>query len=174
MATVWIKAAVIDDLDDDVLREEDARFFRDRLGGGAPGAVLFAFVGDDLVGHCYLRLEEAEEPELRERLPGVPLLERLRVFPAFQGRGFARALVRAAEERAQAHGRTRLALGVAAKDTDTERADPDVGSDLPGFYRRLGYGEWEHGLVETYREEKFQDDWVRVPEDCRVFFRNLA
>ena len=36
------------------------------------GLLLFAFHSDNMVGHIFLRLEPAEEPELREGLPKYP------------------------------------------------------------------------------------------------------
>jgi hypothetical protein len=61
---VSIRSATADDVRTSVTSESDKRFFLDHLAHGH-GFLLFAVRGDVLVGHVFLRLAEAEEPELR-------------------------------------------------------------------------------------------------------------
>jgi GNAT superfamily N-acetyltransferase len=114
------------------------------------------------VGYVYLRLERAEEPELRRKLPWVPILEKLRVFDDFRHQGYGRQLVAAAEEYARRRGRRRIALGIAM---DNDAAVP--------FYHRLGYQEWSEGPIKTFREVLRNGSWVRDDELCRVFVKVL-
>lgn len=140
-----------------VTRETDGRFLLDRLRRGARrGRVFLAFAGPDPVGHVYLRLEEAEEPELRERLPKTPLIQRLRVRPEFRLQGVGSALVAAAERGALLGRRRRIALGV-----DVDQPEPI------GFYLRIGYREWPYGKIETFNDETGEREF------CRIFVKEL-
>ncbi|WP_433296453.1 GNAT family N-acetyltransferase [Actinoplanes sp. CA-030573] len=148
-----------------VTDEADRRFFSDRLRRRAlrRGRVYLAFDGSLVVGYVYLRLEDAEEADLRDRLPRTPLLQRLRVFPGYRRQGIGRELVAAAEEGARRKRRRSIALGV-----DEDEAEPI------GFYLRIGYREWPHGLVETFKEERRDDGtWTRKTEYCRIFVKDL-
>ena len=165
MAKVRIETAGEQDVLDCVRSTADLRFFLDRLHADVPvrGQVFLAFDGADLVGHVYLRIEDAEETELRDLLPGAPLLQRLRVFQGHRGKGFGRELVAAAEETARQFGHQLIALGV-----DVPRPEPI------GFYLHIGYQEWPHGLVRTFTEKPRPDGaWVRETEYCRIFMKEL-
>jgi GNAT superfamily N-acetyltransferase len=162
---VRIETAKKKDVLDRVTEEADRRFFLDRLRrrGFRRGQVYLAYDGSTPVGYVYLRLEEAEEAQLRGGLPGTPLLERLRVLPGYRRKGIGRELVAAAEEGARRKRRRRIALGV-----DEHEPDPI------GFYLRIGYREWPHGLVETFKEERRDDGtWTRRTEYCRIFVKEL-
>src|SRR5262245_18053228 len=87
--------------DHDVLIQElgQRRFFADRFSrqDNHLGMLLTAWHGISPVGVVYLWLEAAEEAELRERLPGAPILNQLFVHPDRRGAGIGSALVVAAE-----------------------------------------------------------------------------
>jgi ribosomal protein S18 acetylase RimI-like enzyme len=115
------------------------------------------------VGIVYLWLEDAEEEEVRTRLPGVPLIMHLKVHESRQRRGIGTALMEEAERIAAKAGKTRIALGV----------DPDNENAIR-LYRRLGYREWDHGLVETHRVEFHEDGECRYDEKCLIFVKPLS
>src|SRR5215217_8109929 len=60
-----------------VLGRDQARFYSSRLG--RPGTVLGAWLKGELTAALYVSWESADEPEVKLRLPDVPLLYRLHV-----------------------------------------------------------------------------------------------
>ncbi|HEX3588909.1 MAG TPA: GNAT family N-acetyltransferase [Pseudonocardiaceae bacterium] len=116
-----------------------ASFVRDRLSRQlhGDGLLLVALVENQFVGIAYLWLELAEEPEIRQYLPGVPLLTHLRVHPDFRRMTIGQALVAAVEAEAVRRGCGRLALAV---DIDNVVAQQ--------LYRCLQYEYWRHGVVK--------------------------
>ncbi len=158
---VSIRSAGADDVRTSVTSESDKRFFLDHLAHGH-GFLLFAVRGDVLVGHVFLRLAEAEEPELRAGLPGVPFLQRLRVMPGHRRQGIARRLIEHAEARLYLLGHRRVALGV----------DPDNEAAI-SLYRKLSFAVWGDDTVMTFREEVENGSTVRKPEKCLVFEKRL-
>lgn len=150
---------------DHIASPQDRWFFLDRLDRGpASGRAFLAFVGPDAVGYVYLRLEAAEEAELRQWLPRTPLIQRLRVLDRFQRRGYGRELVATVEEEARREGRHRIALGV-----DEHQPDPI------DFYLHIGYEQWPGAPIETFREVVRPDGRrERRPEFCRIFFKDLS
>ncbi|MFG1946791.1 GNAT family N-acetyltransferase [Nonomuraea sp. NPDC048826] len=127
------------------------------------GVLLVAWHGFDPIGDVYLWLDQAEEPELRERLPGVPLLTHLEVAPAYRNRRIGTRLMDAAEERLRGLGHDRVALGV---DPRNDRVWP--------LYRRLGYEEWPHPPVPTTRRIYLPGGRVeQVPDVCRILVKDL-
>ncbi|MBU2662446.1 GNAT family N-acetyltransferase [Actinoplanes bogorensis] len=148
------------DVEQFVRNEQDRTFFLDRLRhpGFRGGRVFLAIEGNRAVGYVYLRLETAEEFKLRFFLRRAPLLEKLRVDKDQQGRGVGRLLVGMAEATAWAHRRRRIALGVVV-----ENPEPI------GFYQRLGYAEWRHGLIKAYKNGPKSEI-----ELCRVFVKKLT
>ena len=154
---VRIETATTNDVLDCVTEAADQRFFLNRLRRGARrGRAFLAFDGSTPVGYVYLRFEEAEEPELRDLLPGTPLIQRLRVLPEHRLQGIGRELVAAVEETARRKHRHRIALGV-----DVHRPRPI------GFYEKIGYQEWPYGRLQTFNEETGE------PEYCRIFVKDL-
>ena len=136
---------------------------RVRLQQQNRGVLLVAWHGAEPVGTVYVWIDEAEEPELRRHLPGVPLLVHLRVAEAVQNNGVGTALVAEAERQLRRRGYSSVALGVGP---DDHRAE--------SFYRRLRYAEWSHGEIPTRSEFADGDgDWVSTADRCRVFAKNL-
>lgn len=118
-------------------------FFADRLNRQRNGrGVLFVGrLGATIVGTVYLWLEAAEEPEIRQFLPSVPLLTHLKVVPGFRNHGFGTRLVAAVEHHVRELGLPKVALAVEENNKDALR-----------LYRRLGYREWPHGFVECDKD----------------------
>ncbi len=141
-------------------------YFVDRLARqrAGQGILLVAWHAFAAVGDVYLRLEAAEEPELRERLPEVPLLTHLEVVPEHRNRRIGTRLVEEAERRLRDLGHARVALGV---DLDNQRAH--------ALYRRLGYQEWEHPPVLTTRLVHRSDGTVEeLPDLCHILVKDLC
>jgi GNAT superfamily N-acetyltransferase len=137
-----------------------AQLARQRTGHGV---LLIAWLRSVPVGDVYLWLGPAEEPELRERLPGVPIIMHLEVALGHRGKLIGTQLVQAAEERLRRLGHARVALGV----------DP---VNLRGYrlYLRLGYAEWPHPPVNTIRHVFQEDgDVERVPDVARILVKEL-
>jgi hypothetical protein len=64
----------------------EAAYFTDRLTRQKAdrGELLVALRADRPVGHVYLGWEPPDEPEIREHLPGVPVLQRLEVHGPYR------------------------------------------------------------------------------------------
>jgi GNAT superfamily N-acetyltransferase len=120
-----------------------ADYFFDRLGRQrrGRGVLLVARRRRELVGDVYVWWEPAEEAELRERLPGVPLLTHLEVHPRHRNAGVGTALINEAEGLLRQRGHDRVALGVDVRNTDARR-----------LYARLEYVEWGHPPVQVPQE----------------------
>lgn len=145
-----------------VLGMTHAHFYRARLA--RRGAVLSAWRKGELAGAILVSWEPADEPEIRQHLPGVPLLYRLQVRAEMRRRGVATALVRAAEELLIGRGHDAVASGV------DRQNEPAV-----QLYRSLGFEQWAHGEIATVREH-YADDGklVTTPDRCLIFVRPLA
>ncbi|HEX5400952.1 MAG TPA: GNAT family N-acetyltransferase [Pseudonocardiaceae bacterium] len=100
------------------------------------GELLIAFLHDRPVGAIYLWLEDADEPEIRRHLPGVPLLRHLRVLRPRQRQRIGTTLITVAEARLRKLGRTQVAMAVDVTNVDAAR-----------LYDRLGYQLWDHGEI---------------------------
>ncbi|MDF5752356.1 GNAT family N-acetyltransferase [Spongiactinospora sp. TRM90649] len=139
-----------------------ADFFFDRFSrqSRGRGALLIALRGGAVVGNVYLWWEPAEEAELRERLPGVPVLTHLEVRSDQRNRGIGTALLAEGERILRQRGHHRVALGVGLANADAQR-----------LYSRLAYVEWDYPPVRT-AEETFQIfvkalGCERDEEECR-------
>lgn len=140
-------------------------FFADRLGRqrDGRGLLLVAWLGAEPVGDVYVWLEQAEEPELRERLPGVAMVQHLEVRDSHRNRRVGTALLLAAERALRERRHTRVALGVVP---DNDRA--------ARLYRRHGYREWPYPPITTTYEEFLPDGRRRRrSEVCRIFVKDL-
>jgi GNAT superfamily N-acetyltransferase len=111
--------------------------FRDRFRRHSEqpkkGHLLIAWRAGRPVGVVYLWLEDAEEPEIRKHLPGVPLLMNLEVRDDQRGRGYGTELIKAAEEwlpRNREHV-DEVALAVGIGNLTAEK-----------LYLHLGYEPW--------------------------------
>lgn len=145
-----------------VLGVPHAHFYRARLS--QRGVVLSAWRKGELAGAILVSWEPPDEPELRQHLPGVPMLYRLQVHAEMRRRGVATALVRAAEELLIGRGHRAVASGV----------DP---ANKPAvlLYQSLGFRRWNHGEIATVRE-LYDDDGRLVikPDRCLIFVRRLT
>lgn len=151
----------------DVLRfvgnRDERHFFLDHLDLKR-GIPLFAFRGDAFLGHVFIRLAPAEEPEIREGLPGVPLLQHLRVMDAHQRSGVARRLIGEAERLLYSRGFRQVALAV----------HPHNHGAI-SLYRKLSFSAWRKHTLPTFRDH-VQDDGgtIRKEEPCLVFVKRLT
>jgi GNAT superfamily N-acetyltransferase len=142
---------------------DQEEFFADRLARQAAGRglLLTAWLGNRPIGDVYLWWEPAEEPEIRHRLPGVPLLNHLEVHPTFRKHGTGTRLTRAAEFRLAALGHRRVALAVEENNTDAMR-----------LYHRLDYREWPHATIECLTHP--EPGLPRMAELCHVLVKDLS
>ena len=101
MGNLRIRRARPADLDVLIRELGQGRFFDDRICRQTKrlGMLLIAWQDDRPIGVIYLWLEDAEEAELREHLPGTPILNHLEIHPDHRGRGTGTKLIQAAERR---------------------------------------------------------------------------
>lgn len=124
------------------------------------GMLLTAWRGNRPVGVIYLWLEDAEEAELQEHLPGVPILNHLKIHPNHRGRGIGTKLIKAAERRLRMVGFSQVALAVEMTNGRATR-----------LYRRLGYEDWPHPPVRCYSLTDSTGE--RRVEVCRILVHTL-
>ncbi|MGH3761737.1 GNAT family N-acetyltransferase [Actinophytocola sp.] len=144
------------------------RFQRQKSG---KGQLLFARRDDSVVGVVYLWLEPAEEKEIRDALPRVPLLMHLEIREDERGQGYGTALIEAAEEWLKEEwGCTKVALAVEVGNENAKK-----------LYERLGYKEWapsyvwEHPYVMCRRfVEAGQPNPEPEYEQCNILIRSLV
>lgn len=166
MADLVIRRAGVHDLPELVRTLGPERFFTARLAAQQDGRgfLLVAFADGAPVGRLYVRLEPADEPEVRERLPGVALLQHLQVVEGFRQRGIGRRLIGCAERLLRQQGHARVALGVV----------PD-NIVAVALYQALQYADWGYGEVVTTREVPGPDGTcVPAPEQCHIFVKVLG
>ncbi|HEV2782303.1 MAG TPA: GNAT family N-acetyltransferase [Actinophytocola sp.] len=139
-----------------------AEFFAEQLAmqANGRGILLTAWKNGQPKGDVYLRLEPAEEPEIRHYLPDVPLLTHLEVLPGDRNRGIGTKLIKAAERLLHDLKYRWVALAVEVTNVDASR-----------LYRRLGYRSWNRSPVICYT-------WLangreRRPEICNVLVKRL-
>ena len=140
-------------------------FFTDRLARqrDGRGVLLVAWLDGRPVGDVFLECGPADEPEVREHLPGVPLLVHLEVLGQLQRRGIGTALVRAGEQTARRLGHHRLAMGVGVDNPAARR-----------LYERLGYTDWGHGtVVGTWLDHDRPGLPVRMTETLDMLVKHL-
>lgn len=162
---VEVRQACTDDLGALARALGQREFFADRLARQAAGdgVLITAWSAGQVIGADYLWLEKAEEPEIVEYLPGVPLLTHLEVVPTHRNRDVGTMLVNATEQKALDLGHDRLALAVDLLNPDAER-----------LYRRLGYRRWGRGHVLCFDKEIQPDGSLRLRgELCHVLVKPL-
>ncbi|HET6532686.1 MAG TPA: GNAT family N-acetyltransferase [Actinoplanes sp.] len=160
---VSIRTADEEDVRAFVRDQDDQHFFSRHLGPGR-GVLLLAFRRDRNVGQVFLRLDEAEEPELRTGLPEVPRLQRLKVSVDHRRTGVGRHLVRAAERLLFEDGHRQVALGVHPGNFEAI-----------SFYKGLSFTVWREQTLTTFREHVRDDgSTVREEEPCLVFVKRLG
>jgi GNAT superfamily N-acetyltransferase len=162
MGYLRIRRARRADLDVLVRELGQRRFFVDRVSRQERrlGVLLTAWRGAAPIGVLYLWLEEAEEDELREHLPGTPILNHLEIHPAHRGGGTGTELIAAAERRLRMLGYRRVALAVEVRNGRATR-----------LYERLGYEEWPHPTVKCY--SLGDGTGQRNVEICRIMVKAL-
>lgn len=167
-----IRPAVPDE-DLEILAENlgQRAYFADRLSRHkvGNGVLLTAWWDGHPIGDAYLWLEDAEEPELREHLPGVPLLTHVEIHEDFRSRGIGTRLISAAEEMLTDAGKMptqrgyeRVALAVEISNVRAER-----------LYERLGYRIWRHPLVQYVNCGLFNES-VESLEICHIMVKELS
>ncbi len=102
--------------------------------------VLFAAEKDGrYVGRCALWLAPADEPELREEIPGIPIVNALEVQEHFRHQGVGTLLMDALEDEAKQRDYRQLALGV-----EPENKVARI------VYEKRGYAYRKMNGVDTY------------------------
>jgi GNAT superfamily N-acetyltransferase len=124
------------------------------------GALLVAWRDDRPIGVLYIWLEPAEEPEIREHLPGTPLLTHLEIHTRHRKQGTGTKLLEDAERRLRLLGHRRVALAVEENNNHAAR-----------LYTRLGYEEWPHPTVKCYAIADKEGN-LEI-EFCRVLVKTL-
>jgi ribosomal protein S18 acetylase RimI-like enzyme len=167
MSDAVIRAALVDDLEALAMAFGDGEFFADRFRRqqAGRGVLLTAWIVSQPVGDAYLWLEEAEEAEIAEHLPEVPLLTHVEIHPDHRNRGLGTELVWYAERMLADLDYTQVALAVRMDNVDAYR-----------LYKRLGYEQWPHRPVKCLGyEEKMPDGNLERPaEICHVMVKSLA
>src|SRR3954465_14904905 len=112
MRDLEVRPARLADLEALVGALGQQQFFVDRLArqNSGRGILLTGWKDGHPQGDVYLRLEPAEEPEIRQWLPGVPFLTHLEVVPRYQNRGIGTRLIAAAERHLHPLGNDQVAL----------------------------------------------------------------
>jgi GNAT superfamily N-acetyltransferase len=137
---------------------------RFKLQQSGLGALVIAWLADEPVANLYVRLEPAEEPEIRKHLPEVPILNHIEVRADWRRQRIGSALITATERFLIDAGYALAALGVAPDNYDAAR-----------LYERLGYRWWGHPNVETQSEVFVNEESaIRSMELCRVLVKQIA
>ncbi|RSM90399.1 GNAT family N-acetyltransferase [Kibdelosporangium aridum] len=166
MSDVEIRTATDADLGVLISTFGDEDFFVDRMARqhAGRGMLLTAWMHDKPVGDVYLWLEHADEAEVREHLPGVPLLNHVEVHPEHRNKTVGTRLVWEAERLLAQRGHDRVALAVRIDNLDAHR-----------LYLRLGYEVWPYPPVVCMYEVRLPDgSRKRCPETCHMMVKSLA
>ncbi|MFC4855609.1 GNAT family N-acetyltransferase [Actinophytocola glycyrrhizae] len=162
MGDLHIRRARPADLETLVQELGQRRFFEDRFSRQSRklGMLLTAWRAGVPIGVLYLWLEDAEEKELRDHLPGTPILNHLEIHPDHRGGGVGSTLIDEAERRLR-----KLLLGQVAL------AVEDSNERAARLYKRLGYEEWPHSPIRCY--SLTDGDGVRQVEICQIMVKAL-
>jgi len=126
------------------------------------GVLLVARVGERAVGAVFVSTEPAPESAIIRHLGKVPMLHKLMVDAPLRRKGAGTKLIAAAEAELRRRRLWRVAVGVDVDNPSAAR-----------LYRRLGYREWAHGLLETIREDVKDGKVIVLPDECHVFVKYL-
>jgi GNAT superfamily N-acetyltransferase len=126
------------------------------------GVLLVARVGERAIGAVFVSTEPAPESAIIRRLGKVPMLHKLMVDEQLRRRGIGTRLIRSAEAELRRLRQHRVAVGVDIDNPSAAR-----------LYQRLAYREWAYGLLETVREDVKDGKVILLPDECRVFLKNL-
>ena len=98
-----------------VASNDDLHLLSERLKTNIPnpeeGQVLVAVVGGQPVWTVTISWAAADEPEVRELFPGVPIMYRLRVDEHYRNVGIGTRLIRMAEHLLRQHGHKQVLIG---------------------------------------------------------------
>jgi ribosomal protein S18 acetylase RimI-like enzyme len=165
MSDVVIRPAQQTDLAALVAMLADEDFFTDRLArqSAGHGVLLTAWKSDLPVGVVYLWLEEADEAEVREHLPGVPLLNHIEVHHEHRNQGVGTDLLTVAEQLLAELGYDQVVLAVRIDNVDAQR-----------LYDRLAYKEWPYSTVVCMSVVRLADGSRKnCPERCYMLVKRL-
>lgn len=162
MCTLRIRPAKPTDLAALIEELGQEPFFADRIDRqlDGRGLLLTAWLDNRPIGDAYLWLEPAEEPPIREFLPGTPLLTHVEIHPHHRRQGHGTELIGTAEQVLASGGHEQVALAVEKHNHDAFR-----------LYYRLRYREWPRPMVECLT---FADGTgSRRTEICRIMTKRL-
>lgn len=144
--------------------DKDPEYFVDRLKRqqAGRGILLVAWRNRQPVGNMFLWLDVADEPEIQENLPGVPLLQRARVVESLRGLGIGTKMMMEAEEILKGLGLDRVALAVEPSNVDALR-----------LYTRLGYQDWGYGPVSCVPRKPKPGHKALEVEWCLILEKRL-
>lgn len=129
----------------------------------AEGALLVAWLDGVPAGWGYLSLAPANTADIREHLPGVPLLKHLEVLPHLRGRGVGTEIIRVAEAEAKGMGHDMVALAVGVENARARQ-----------LYERMGFLDWGLGTVTTFWENVLPDGrFGRFSEVVNILVKRL-
>jgi GNAT superfamily N-acetyltransferase len=143
----------------------DEQFVEDRFARQEreAGVLVTVWLGDEPLGGMYVWLEDADEAQLRENLPGVPLFNHIEVRAGHRCRGVGTTLIEWAENFLRDRGYDRVALAVEVTNVRAEK-----------LYSRLGYREWRYPTVTCYAQEIIDGKVKERAETCRIMVKRLA
>lgn len=139
--------------------------FADRLNRQRAdlGLLLAAWLDGGPIGSVYLWWEPAEEPEIRQHLPGVPLLMQLEVLAGHRNRQVGSSLLVAAEHVLARRGHRRAALAVEVSNEAAAR-----------LYARHGFRQWDRPPVLCHTHEDLRAGGGPATELCHILVKTLA
>jgi GNAT superfamily N-acetyltransferase len=165
--SVDVRPCTVEDIDRlraQDLPPQDIQHHEERWTAQQSGEAIYllAWQGNVVVGRVTL-LFRSKYPEVTRLLGEVPEMNALEARP--QGQGIGTATIGAAEHEAARRGASVIGLAV------------ELGNDgARRLYERLGYVEWDHGLVvDRWKERDDRGEVVREHADeCFYFTKRLG
>ena len=140
----------------------DPEFHKSQLAKQAKDECLYlvAMLGDDFVGHAFLRRESYYAP-VRKRLSDYAELDALDIHKSeMRSKGYGSQIVAECERLARDWGVSKIGLAVSVKNTRAE-----------SLYYKLGYRDWGYG---TFPKEWVDEGGVRHQgADLRYLVKSL-